>query len=261
MEGPFAAAPHCGVDPEVDLVGQSISDEFVGQFAAAEGDQVPAVPALEARHALGEVAPDQRRVPVQGLLQGPGGDVLGDAVHPLGEAGVVGDGGPNAGEALVDLAPEEEGVRGQELIELVPFALALEDAPVPGRWPDHAIDGDVGGDDHLPQWDLHTRTASRVPAYAGRYAARSFEWLPRIVRNRRPEYASSVPTMPGSVPWARASQGDPSELGELPSNRWLVSFVDARRALRRPLPRGGRRHSRDLERAGPGCPLGHRPQS
>jgi hypothetical protein len=55
---------------------------------------------------------------------------LGDAVHPLGEAGVVGDGGPDAGEALVDLAPEQERVRGQELIELVPFALALEDRPV-----------------------------------------------------------------------------------------------------------------------------------
>jgi len=41
-------------------------------------------------------------------------------------------GGPDAGEALVDLAPEQERVRGQELIELVPFALALEDRPVPG---------------------------------------------------------------------------------------------------------------------------------
>ena len=75
------------------------------------------------------------------FFQGPGRHVLGDAIHPLGEAGVVGDGGPDAGEALVDLAPEKERVRSKELIELVPFAFALEDRPVPGRGPDDAIDG------------------------------------------------------------------------------------------------------------------------
>src|SRR2546428_12724574 len=132
MESPVAAAPDRGVDPEMDLVGEAVSGKLVGELAAAEGDQVPAVLALEAGRALGEVALDQRRVPLEGFLQGPGGDVLGDAVHPLGEAGVVGDGGPDAGEALVDLASEQERIRGQELIELVPFALALEDRPVPG---------------------------------------------------------------------------------------------------------------------------------
>ena len=41
----------------MDLVGESLGGELVGEFAAAEGDQVPAVLALEAGHALGEVAP------------------------------------------------------------------------------------------------------------------------------------------------------------------------------------------------------------
>src|ERR1700716_73087 len=132
VERPVTAAPDRGVDPEVDLVGEAPGGELVGQFAAAEGDQVPAVLALEASHALGEVALDQRRVPLERFFQGPGGDVLGDAVHPLGETGVVGDIGPAAGEPLVDPASEQERVRGQELIELVPFPLALEDCPVPG---------------------------------------------------------------------------------------------------------------------------------
>jgi hypothetical protein len=131
--------------------------ELVGQLATAEGDQVPAVPTLEAGHALGEVALDQRRVPLEEFFQDPGGDVLGDAVHPLGEAGVVGDGGPDVGEALVDLAPEQERVRGQELIELVPFALSLQDGPVLRRGADDAIDGDVGRDDHLSYGNLHSR--------------------------------------------------------------------------------------------------------
>src|SRR5881397_3348150 len=100
MEGPVAAAPDRGVDPEVDLVGESLGGELVGELAAAEGDQVPAVLALEAGHAPGEVALEQRRVPVEGFFEGPGGDVFGDGVHPLGKAGVVGDGGPDAGEAL-----------------------------------------------------------------------------------------------------------------------------------------------------------------
>src|SRR4029453_10434185 len=104
-----------------------------------------------------EVALEQRRVPVEGFFQGPGGDVLGDCLPPLCKAGVVGDGGPGAGQALVDLAPEQERVRGQELIELVPFALALQDGPVLGRGPDDAIDGDVGRDDQLSHGNLHSR--------------------------------------------------------------------------------------------------------
>src|SRR5438093_11558017 len=133
----------------MDLVREALGGELGGELAAAEGDQVPAVLALEAGHALGQVALDQRRVPLEGFLEGPGSDILGDTVHPLSEAGVVGDGGPDAGEALVDLTPEQERVRGQELIELVPLALALEDRPVLGRRPDDAIDGDVGRDDQL----------------------------------------------------------------------------------------------------------------
>src|SRR5438093_13650731 len=105
----------------MDLVREALGGELGGELAAAEGDQVPAVLALEAGHTLGEVALDQRRVPVEGFFEGPGSDVLGNTVHPLGEAGVVGDGGPDADETLVDLSPEQERVRGQELIELVPF--------------------------------------------------------------------------------------------------------------------------------------------
>src|SRR5436309_12957436 len=107
----------------MDLVREALGGELGGELAAAEGDQVPAVLALEAGHALGEVALDQRRVPVEGFFEGPGSDVLGDAVHALSEAGLVGDGGPDAGEALVDLAPEQECVRSKARIELVPFAL------------------------------------------------------------------------------------------------------------------------------------------
>src|SRR4029450_7170962 len=74
VEGPVAAAPDRGVDPEVDLVGESLFGELVANFPPAEGDQVPEVPGLEAGHALGELARDQRRVPLERLLQGPGGD-------------------------------------------------------------------------------------------------------------------------------------------------------------------------------------------
>jgi hypothetical protein len=52
------AARDRGVDPEVDLVGESLFGELVGELAAAEGDQVPAVLGLEAGHALGELALD-----------------------------------------------------------------------------------------------------------------------------------------------------------------------------------------------------------
>src|SRR5918995_2085849 len=43
VEGPVAAAPDRGVDPEVDLVGEPPCGELVGELATAEGDQVPAV--------------------------------------------------------------------------------------------------------------------------------------------------------------------------------------------------------------------------
>jgi pimeloyl-ACP methyl ester carboxylesterase len=127
--------------------------------SAAEGDQVPAVLSLEACHALGEIALDQRRVPLERLFQSPRGDVHGDAVHTVGEARVVGHRGPDAGEALVDLAPQQERVRGQQLIELVPFALALalEDRPPLEGGSDDAIEGDVGRDDHLSHGNLLVR--------------------------------------------------------------------------------------------------------
>jgi hypothetical protein len=143
MEGTLAAAPDRRVDPEVDLVDEPVPDQVVGQLAAAEREQVAPVPSLDAGNALGQVARDQGGVPGERLGEGPGGDVLGQAVGPLGEARVVGDCRPVAGEALVDLAPEQKRVGGEELIVFVPFALALEDRPGSGVGADDAVDGDV----------------------------------------------------------------------------------------------------------------------
>jgi hypothetical protein len=113
VERAVAGSPDDRLDPEVHLVDKAPAGQLVGEPAAAEREQVAAVLALQRGHGFGQVPLEQRRVPGERPLQRLGGDVLGDAVRPLGETGVVGGGGPEAGQARVDLAAEQERVRGE----------------------------------------------------------------------------------------------------------------------------------------------------
>src|SRR5262249_61205361 len=84
-------------------------------------------------------------------------------VHSFRETGGVRHAGPGAGETLVDLAAEQERIRGEELIELVPLALSFEDCPVRRRRTDDPVDGDVGRDDRLCHGNLQQVVDGRGP--------------------------------------------------------------------------------------------------
>src|SRR5918998_6806172 len=144
------------------LVNKVVLEERLHELGAAVDHNVPSKALPQPRDLLHHVALEHRRVvPIEGLLEGRGDDVLGHGVELVGDLAL--HRGPGRGEALVGHTSQQQrlGVQGLvelELLELLP-AFGLEGpARVPevlaSAWRlDDTVQRNVLGCDYLSHLD------------------------------------------------------------------------------------------------------------
>src|SRR5438270_4981941 len=119
-EQTLAAAEHDREDHQTVCVDKAVLHQAVDQAAASVNQDVAARLRLQPGDLAGDVAPDHLGVLPRGLVVGQrrGDDVLAHGVHLLGVALLVGPARPCLGEPLVGHPPQQEGVAGDQLVEL-----------------------------------------------------------------------------------------------------------------------------------------------
>jgi hypothetical protein len=137
LEQPLPRTQYHREDHQPVLVDEVVLHQRLHELRAAGDEEVATRPLFQLRDRLGDVTLDHRGVVPVCTLERSRDDELRHRVHLLGEPGLVRPRRPGRGETFVGLAPQEQRVGGENLVELELVAFR---APVELKGPAAALE-------------------------------------------------------------------------------------------------------------------------